>query len=290
MYQPTSSNKCLFSQKINPIFKLTLNKIMEIGQTQFELNNYNYIPTVAFRNEIALKSKDIRKKCGFDKFAILIIYNQQFYWLSNTYNDLAIPHDIYKLGNLDLASAEAIYTNKNHFFPIFDIASPVYELFSNIVQNFYHFYVIYTLVRISSECRIVLFSGNSHPVGNLNTHQEIYNKTYKDFEIFCANFLDSCMEYLLIYNASIKYARIFYDTAHRRSLIKGNYSEHTQILSNKEAYCLHWASLGKTAEEAAIILKISPYTVRQHLKDAIQKLQSNNITNAVYKAKCLNLI
>jgi DNA-binding CsgD family transcriptional regulator len=61
-------------------------------------------------------------------------------------------------------------------------------------------------------------------------------------------------------------------------------------LSRREIETLRWASEGKTAWETAIILGISPLTVKQYLASAISKLDSVNKIHAVAKAVRMNII
>jgi len=52
-------------------------------------------------------------------------------------------------------------------------------------------------------------------------------------------------------------------------------------LSTRQRECLLWASRGKTMEETAIIMGISPHTARSYLKIAITQLGAVNTTQAV---------
>lgn len=61
-------------------------------------------------------------------------------------------------------------------------------------------------------------------------------------------------------------------------------------LTRREKECLHWASLGKTVCETAVILNLSEKTVRHYLDQARFKLDASNITHAVSKAIFANLI
>jgi DNA-binding CsgD family transcriptional regulator len=267
-----------------------LKDILSIGKTSFNLNEYNYIPTVKYRDQIAQLSKDLHKYCNFNRFAILIIYNNQRYFLSNTYNDLAIPHDIYHLSQLDISTLESTYQNKSYFFPAYDIINPIYDAYKMIIGNYYKFYKIYTLVRICNECHVLLYAANTEPPENLEKCKEIYRSTYKAFEKFSIEFLDQAIYNLTLHSNKIKHSRIFYDKNFRKQLIRGIYEDDIRFLTEKESECLHWASFGKTAEDTALIMNISAYTVRQHLKDCIKKLKASNVTNAVCKAIKSNLI
>jgi len=51
-------------------------------------------------------------------------------------------------------------------------------------------------------------------------------------------------------------------------------------LSERESEVLQWVSLGKTNWEIGMILDISMYTVKNHVKNILKKLGVNNRTQA----------
>lgn len=61
-------------------------------------------------------------------------------------------------------------------------------------------------------------------------------------------------------------------------------------LTPRESEILCWASEGKTDEEIAMILNISPNTIRFHWKKIFKNLQANGRTYAITKAIRLQLI
>ena len=61
-------------------------------------------------------------------------------------------------------------------------------------------------------------------------------------------------------------------------------------LPPREASCLRWKALGKTDEDIARILSISPHTVRFHLEASRSRLNTSNTTHTVAKALALGLI
>ena len=61
-------------------------------------------------------------------------------------------------------------------------------------------------------------------------------------------------------------------------------------LSRREKECLQWAGAGKTAPEIAMILKLSPETVRMYLKKARSRLGSHTTAQAVVNAAQLHII
>jgi DNA-binding CsgD family transcriptional regulator len=55
-------------------------------------------------------------------------------------------------------------------------------------------------------------------------------------------------------------------------------------LSSREIECLRWSAAGKSSDEIAIILDLSPHTVVGYLKSAMRKLDSVNRMQAVARA------
>ena len=53
------------------------------------------------------------------------------------------------------------------------------------------------------------------------------------------------------------------------------------VLSARQVECLIWAARGKTRFETASILGIGNATVKEHIKEAVRKLDASNTTQAV---------
>jgi len=68
------------------------------------------------------------------------------------------------------------------------------------------------------------------------------------------------------------------------------YVQQKTILSAREADILRYTALGKTREEIAIILGISPETVRTHAKNTMAKLDTVNSAGTVSRAYELGLL
>lgn len=62
------------------------------------------------------------------------------------------------------------------------------------------------------------------------------------------------------------------------------------LLTARESECLRWASQGKTSAETAVIIGRSVDTVRLHIKNAIQKLNASNRSQAIALALHMGLI
>lgn len=67
-------------------------------------------------------------------------------------------------------------------------------------------------------------------------------------------------------------------------------TQNTPPLSPREREILQWIQLGKTSWEIAQILKIAEKTVRNHVQHVLAKLHVKNRTQAVDKAKYLNIL
>jgi DNA-binding CsgD family transcriptional regulator len=57
-----------------------------------------------------------------------------------------------------------------------------------------------------------------------------------------------------------------------------------QSLSEREVEVLYWICLGKTNSEIAMILNISMYTVKNHVKNILKRMSANNRTHAAKSA------
>ena len=68
------------------------------------------------------------------------------------------------------------------------------------------------------------------------------------------------------------------------------FGEERPHLTTRELECLRWTALGKASSEIAVILNISPLTVRDYLKSIRYKLDCVTSTQAVSKAVKLGLM
>ena len=59
---------------------------------------------------------------------------------------------------------------------------------------------------------------------------------------------------------------------------------HADGLTNREREILGWVARGKTNQEIAALLIVSPHTVRKHLEHVYEKLCVNSRTAAVARA------
>ena len=65
--------------------------------------------------------------------------------------------------------------------------------------------------------------------------------------------------------------------------------ERLSRLSKRETEVLYWISIGKTNWEIGMILDISVYTVKNHVKNILNKLNASNRTHATQRAHSLGI-
>lgn len=75
-----------------------------------------------------------------------------------------------------------------------------------------------------------------------------------------------------------------------RKIIAEVFGEDPLLLTTRELECLRWVAFGKDTSEIAVILDISPYTVRDYLKSVRYKLNCVTSAQAVSKAVKLGLL
>jgi LuxR family transcriptional regulator, quorum-sensing system regulator CinR len=75
-----------------------------------------------------------------------------------------------------------------------------------------------------------------------------------------------------------------------REVIVEVFGENLPHLTMRELECLRWIAVGKDTSEIAIILNISPHTVRDYMKSVRYKLDCVTSAQAVSKAEKLGLL
>ena len=68
------------------------------------------------------------------------------------------------------------------------------------------------------------------------------------------------------------------------------YEQNTGVLSDKELTVLQYASEGKTRDEIAVIVGVSPETVKTHLKHIMEKFDTVNTAASVARGFELGLL
>lgn len=115
---------------------------------------------------------------------------------------------------------------------------------------------------------------------------------YGEFGLFCVTWNGEVTEWQRIKQALLRDLMVVAWNFHAAALRScGAMLDEKKIrLPPREASCLRWKALGKTDEDIARILSISPHTVRFHLEAARARLNTTNTTHTVAKALALGLI
>ncbi|WP_245318535.1 helix-turn-helix transcriptional regulator [Bradyrhizobium sp. DOA1] len=72
--------------------------------------------------------------------------------------------------------------------------------------------------------------------------------------------------------------------------VMSDVDERVLVLSEREVECLRWVENGKSSWAIGVILNVSYNTVNFHIKNAMRKLDASTRTQAVVKARRLDLI
>jgi len=115
---------------------------------------------------------------------------------------------------------------------------------------------------------------------------------FGEFGLFCVTWNGEMNEWLKIKQFLLRDLMLIAWNFHAAALRScGVMPDERKIrLPPREASCLRWKALGKTDEDIARILTISPHTVRFHLEAARSRLNTTNTTHTVAKALALGLI
>lgn len=122
-------------------------------------------------------------------------------------------------------------------------------------------------------------SGFSIPVVNKQGHRALFSISSSRSEQEWTNFL-AANQSMLIQIANRLHLRVIAEL----------FGKDRPHLTNREVECLRWFALGKSTNEIAVILNISPYTARDHLKSVRYKLNCATSAQAVSKASKLGLL
>jgi LuxR family transcriptional regulator, quorum-sensing system regulator CinR len=115
--------------------------------------------------------------------------------------------------------------------------------------------------------------GLSIPLRSLQGHRALFSISFSRSEEEWVHFLENT-----------KHARIQIANRVHSRVVREMFGEDRPHLTTRELECLRWIARGKNTSEIAVILNISPYTVRDFLKSARHKLDCVTSAQAVNKA------
>lgn len=272
--------------------EVTQNSIMancqNFAKRTINLQPFYYIPAVKHANIITQLCQKDAFISQLGLFCLAISHNNQFFYTSNDpYLSAAyINTGLYRADNF---FHQALQSNQdvllaNQLDNNDDMRRLVVEVLS---QNF-NLFNCYCLIRRCEDC-VVIIAIAMHE--NITDLKQFHQKTFSPLQNFSTIYIDQFLELYLENLPSLRYTRFAQDKAFRDNVINNSYQSTPRLsISNRETQCLYWLSLGKTAQETAILMGISEHTVVEHKKKIMQKLNVSNIVHAVREAMLLKLI
>lgn len=183
---------------------------------------------------------------------------------------------------------DAYLKDKNFFSDMYDHGSTLFpedtqlfggyeDVFAGRFNAHWNYYTAWK----AYDCQII--------VGALSNIKRQDNKmfhkmTKKRLQNILCSFFDSHMHIFTTQNPNFKNTRIFSDGTYRRNLIQGSLCDQERNISDKELMALYWSALGKTSEEASMILGVSKNSINTYRQNVTEKLNCSNITHAVFEA------
>lgn len=237
-----------------------------------------FIASIGYRKQIDQFCAQLKALTGLDYFVAYIVFNNgEKFVLSNIYH-LLKPY--YQEAFYQKDYSVAAQTIQNKAFYLCDQSPSVAADFANVLENRFSVYRAFYTIRRSSECTLVFGGALKHPCLN---SQEYYLQAKEDYDRFCWTFMQSALPIIKLHNPYYQRALILNDENYLKQIIL-NRDQKKISLSNREIECLIWAANGKTAEDTALILKVSTDTINHHRRSVLSKLNCKTLTQAIYKA------
>lgn len=263
----TSMDKSLFLKDI-------------IAPEEINKENYKYLLTIKYENEISEACVDLQETLGIEYISIcLTLPNNRKQIISNNPGNIAIPYQINGLVRLD--NVFDISSYDHHDFNFFsakqikhDACSKIYEQIMNErfnVYNAFGFYREYDGYKFM--CVFARKKESVAPKLNFSTEKSIMNVVWK--------FLNQILPYYQQENGALKYSRISQDASFRKNFIFGQYKSTLPELKDRERECLFWARYGKSTSETSEILGLKRATVKNYLEGVREKFHVSSVQEAI---------
>lgn len=260
----------------------------ENGNLIVNLNDYNHIKSVRFRDKISYLCQDLSSIANLKYFSICIIYKDIIpsIIISNMVH-WSIPYHTLGYKRSDADFAYESLSNKPYYFHKDILYDELQQEIIKIMNTKYHIYDTFALIRECSECVFILEAYHNYLIIR---PQEIYLKAKDKFEDFCIEIISELLDNLVEEACYKQHLLIFRDKKYLSDVIKDKINYSFENLTLRELECLRWIRMGKTADEIAIILSISVHTVQTYLKNIRAKMQATSISQALANAINLKLI
>lgn len=211
---------------------------------------------------LALKANHLNLLFGFLLFnddSIMAISNQYPYFLFT--HDETSSHKKYCA--LKLLSTGDYLENNSEFYPHLDLGLCAY--LKDEIN-----YPIITIVRQHPECKFIFFAFAD------NFRGQYTKKILKELETTISQFLDLFLNQIIAYKPSYRFSFILTNKTLRDAVIHQGYEQEIN-LTLREQECLWYSFHGMSAKEIARVLKISPFTVEDHLKKIRRQFNSASL-------------
>ncbi len=254
-----------------------------MGKSTIDLNEYNHIPTVKYRERVAIFCDKFRKLLpNFEDFCATIILNSgQRVWMANHPLD-AIEYVNQGLDRGDTRLFKKLYNGKTyHLFyqnEDIDYIDNLIKLFAEERKTFR----CYGIHRVCFDCTLVITLGTNEEIDDL---EKFYHDTINLFEKMTCEFFDEMIDAFITEMPPLNNTRFATEKNFREFVIKNREVFKPINLTNRDKEILYLSSLGKTAEEIALITDLTFETVSTYRKRVIKKLNAKNLIHAVNLAK-----
>ena len=264
-----------------------LNYLYDFKIDKNSLDQYNHLPSVRYKSIIAQATKELKKltKHSIIIPAIVCRSGQHVSYLSN--NPLfSIAHSTTMLQSFDHYFKLAAQSEDEFFAPSLHYPKDNKSLQKtlDIYAKKFNIHHSFALVRHCDDVTIVIAVANEQPVNNIEQCYKNYAENIETIAIEMFNYLkDLFIEQL----PGLKYTNFMSDKNYRETVIRGHYKANkfnAEQITPRECECLYWISKGKTSKETAEIMSISAHTINEHKKSITKKMNTANISQAIYLA------
>lgn len=264
--------------------------LKEVSTDSVELDNYNFIPTVKYRATIKKlcakinKIENIRTYCP----AIATSRDRLFYTSSDpAYSAIYLDSGLYRADNY----FRRAYSHSDHYLiTAGEGGDHLQKSVVNLLENRFGVYNTFCLIRRCEDCVVMI--AVSHTV-LISKPEILCQKLVTQIEDLSIEYFDTLIDLYTDYLPGLKFSRFATDSRYRAAVLRKR--EQCQaishsILTGREKETLYWVSKGKTSYEISKLMTISEYTVNEHKKSIMKKLNTSNMVYSVREALKNNII
>lgn len=264
-----------------------LNYLYDFDINKNTLDDYNWLPSIRYRNIIAQTTNDLKQLTGHSIIIPAIVCHSGKH-VSYLTNDplFSIAYSGTMLKIFDRFFQLAAKSNGDFFAPTlhYPIGDKGLHKTLDIYTKRFNIYHSFALVRHCDDVTIVIAVANHCRINNI---EESYNANVHTIENIAINMFDYLKDLFIEQLPGLKHTEFMKNKNFRNAVIKGNYKTpnfNAEQITPRECECLYWISKGKTSKEAAEIMNISAHTINEHKKSITKKMNTSNMSQAVYLA------